>query len=153
MNAELIFPPAANAQPLSAPIETRSALFQKKEIRKTLHADDWWYVIVDVVAALTDSANPGGYLMGEANCPPFFAGVHDRRRPADTHVLAHRGYLPPDPVDPQPQGQAVQTAGSPKWVMNALGKSKTPNPLIACPATPPPDHPRNPPVVHQTPWA
>ena len=62
MNAELIFPPAANAQPLSAPIETRSALFQKKEIRKTLHADDWWFVIVDVVAALTDSATPGEYL-------------------------------------------------------------------------------------------
>ena len=148
-------------------METHIALFQKKEIRKTLHADEWWFVIVDVVAALTDSANPAEYLkkmrlrdaslsealMGEANCPPFFAGVHDRRRPADTHVLAHRGYLPPDPVDPQPQGQAVQTAGSPKRVMNALGKSKTPNPLIACPATPPPDHPGNPPVVHQTPWA
>ena len=43
-------------------METRIALFQKKEIRKTLHADDWWFVIVDVVAALTDSANPGEYL-------------------------------------------------------------------------------------------
>lgn len=43
-------------------METRIALFQKKEIRKTLHADEWWFVIVDVVAALTDSANPSGYL-------------------------------------------------------------------------------------------
>jgi len=43
-------------------METRIALFQKKEIRKTLHADEWWFVIVDVVAALTDSANPGDYL-------------------------------------------------------------------------------------------
>jgi DNA-damage-inducible protein D len=43
-------------------METRIALFQKKEIRKTLHADEWWFVIVDVVAALTDSANPAGYL-------------------------------------------------------------------------------------------
>jgi hypothetical protein len=46
-------------------METRIALFQKKEIRKTLHADTWWFVIVDVVgtvgylewngAALTDA--------------------------------------------------------------------------------------------------
>lgn len=43
-------------------METRIALFQKKEIRKTLYADEWWFVIVDVVAALTDSANPADYL-------------------------------------------------------------------------------------------
>jgi prophage antirepressor-like protein len=43
-------------------MESRIALFQKKEIRKTLHADEWWFVIVDVVAALTDSANPAEYL-------------------------------------------------------------------------------------------
>ncbi len=43
-------------------MDTRIALFQKKEIRKTLHADEWWFVIVDVVAALTDSANPAEYL-------------------------------------------------------------------------------------------
>ena len=28
-------------------------VFQKKEIRKTLHADEWWFVITDVIAALT----------------------------------------------------------------------------------------------------
>ena len=43
-------------------METRLALFQKKEIRKILHADEWWFVIVEVVAALTDSANPAEYL-------------------------------------------------------------------------------------------
>lgn len=43
-------------------METRIALFQKKEIRKTLHAGEWWFVIVDVVAALTDSVNPTDYL-------------------------------------------------------------------------------------------
>ena len=36
-------------------METRIALFQKKEIRKTLHADELWFVIVEVVAALTDA--------------------------------------------------------------------------------------------------
>jgi hypothetical protein len=43
-------------------METRIALFQKNEIRKTLHADEWWFVIVDVVAVLTDSTNPAEYL-------------------------------------------------------------------------------------------
>lgn len=43
-------------------MDTRIALFQKKEVRKTLHASERWFVIVDVVAVLTDSANPAGYL-------------------------------------------------------------------------------------------
>ena len=43
-------------------METKIALFQKREIRKTLHADEWWFVITDVIAALTDSANPSDYL-------------------------------------------------------------------------------------------
>jgi DNA-damage-inducible protein D len=43
-------------------METRIALFQKKEIRKTLHQNEWWFVVTDVVAALTDSLNPAGYL-------------------------------------------------------------------------------------------
>lgn len=43
-------------------METRIALFRKKEIRKTLHQNEWWFVLTDVVAALTDSANPSGYL-------------------------------------------------------------------------------------------
>ena len=41
---------------------TKIAVFRKKEIRKTLHNDQWWFVIRDVVAALTDSAQPDGYI-------------------------------------------------------------------------------------------
>lgn len=40
----------------------RIALFQKKEVRRALHANEWWFVITDVVAALTDSVNPSDYL-------------------------------------------------------------------------------------------
>ncbi len=40
----------------------RIAIFQKNEIRKTFHHGEWWFVIVDVVAALTDSSNPSQYL-------------------------------------------------------------------------------------------
>ena len=42
--------------------ETRIALFQHKQIRRTIHNNEWWFVIADVVAALTDSVDPQGYL-------------------------------------------------------------------------------------------
>jgi len=37
-------------------------LFQKKEIRRVWHEEEWWFVVIDVVGALTDSVNPAGYL-------------------------------------------------------------------------------------------
>ncbi len=41
---------------------TQIALFKGSKIRKIIHNNEWWFVIVDVVAALTDSAQPDGYL-------------------------------------------------------------------------------------------
>jgi DNA-damage-inducible protein D len=41
--------------------DARVALFQKRVIRRTLHDDEWWFVITDVIGALTDSANPSEY--------------------------------------------------------------------------------------------
>lgn len=40
----------------------RIDVFKGKEIRRTLHNNEWWFVIVDVVAVLTDSVNPSGYI-------------------------------------------------------------------------------------------
>ncbi len=40
---------------------TRIAVFRKREIRKLLHNNEWWFSVVDVVAALTESANPRDY--------------------------------------------------------------------------------------------
>jgi len=42
-------------------METGIAVFSGKEIRKTIHNNEWWFSIVDVGAALTDSADPGAY--------------------------------------------------------------------------------------------
>ncbi len=33
-------------------------------VRKTLHNDELWFSIVDVVSVLTDSADPSGYIKG-----------------------------------------------------------------------------------------
>ncbi len=41
---------------------TRIAVFKGKQIRKTLHNDEWWFSITDVVAALTDSTDPKQYI-------------------------------------------------------------------------------------------
>jgi DNA-damage-inducible protein D len=42
--------------------EGRIALFQKREVRRTIHNNEWWFVITDVVAALTDSVDASDYL-------------------------------------------------------------------------------------------
>ena len=56
-------------------METKIALFQRKEIRKTIHESEWWFVITDVVAALTDSVNPSGYLKDMRRREPSLAEV------------------------------------------------------------------------------
>lgn len=38
------------------------AIFQKKEIRKTIHKNEWWFVINDVIQSLTNSTDPAQYF-------------------------------------------------------------------------------------------
>ncbi|MCC7201632.1 MAG: Bro-N domain-containing protein [Nitrospirae bacterium] len=42
--------------------ETHLAVFKGKKTRRTLHKKEWWFVIADVVSALTDSVDPSGYI-------------------------------------------------------------------------------------------
>ncbi len=37
-------------------------VFKGREIRRTLHNNEWWFVVVDAISILTDSANPAGYI-------------------------------------------------------------------------------------------
>ena len=41
---------------------TKIVLFKNKSIRKTLYQNEWWFVIVDVITALTDSIQSEGYI-------------------------------------------------------------------------------------------
>jgi len=41
---------------------TKIAIFQKKEIRKTIYNDEWWFSISDIIEALTDSVDVRQYL-------------------------------------------------------------------------------------------
>ncbi|MBI5412502.1 Bro-N domain-containing protein [Candidatus Peregrinibacteria bacterium] len=40
---------------------TQIALFRGKGIRKTIHNNEWWFSVVDVIGVLTDSENPRDY--------------------------------------------------------------------------------------------
>jgi DNA-damage-inducible protein D len=42
-------------------METKLAVFKGKQIRKTLYDNAWWFSVIDVVNALTDSSNPRDY--------------------------------------------------------------------------------------------
>src|SRR3989339_606474 len=41
---------------------TKIAIFRGKEIRKTIHNNEWWFVIQDVVSALIDSKDSKQYI-------------------------------------------------------------------------------------------
>lgn len=84
------------ANPPSPPPETerRIALFQKREIRRTIHNNEWWFVITDVVGALTDSPNPRSYFKDMR-----------RRDPQLAEALKGGGNLPP------PFGLEFETPG------------------------------------------
>jgi hypothetical protein len=42
-------------------MESKIAILRGKEIRKTIHNNEWWFSVVDVCAALTDSSDAGAY--------------------------------------------------------------------------------------------
>ncbi|MBI4847707.1 MAG: Bro-N domain-containing protein [Nitrospirae bacterium] len=42
--------------------ETHLAVFKGRKIRKTIHNNEWWFVINDVIESLTDSNDPAQYF-------------------------------------------------------------------------------------------
>ena len=43
-------------------MENKLVVFKDKKIRRTLHNNEWWFSVADVVEALTDSADPRQYI-------------------------------------------------------------------------------------------
>ncbi len=41
---------------------TKIAIFKGQKVRKIIHNNEWWFVVEDVVVALTDSSNPKDYI-------------------------------------------------------------------------------------------
>ena len=40
---------------------TKIAVFRGRKVRRTIHKNEWWFSVVDVVEALTDSVKPRVY--------------------------------------------------------------------------------------------
>jgi hypothetical protein len=43
-------------------MESKLVVFKGKQIRRTLHNDEWWFAVADVVEALTDTVNATDYI-------------------------------------------------------------------------------------------
>ncbi|MDR1196979.1 MAG: Bro-N domain-containing protein [Candidatus Nomurabacteria bacterium] len=48
------------------------AIFRNKRIRRVVYGGEWWFVINDVIEALTDSVNPADYLKKMRKRDPEF---------------------------------------------------------------------------------
>ena len=98
--------------------ENHLVVFQEKSIRRTWHNEEWWFAIVDVVAVLTNSVQPEGYVKdlrrrdkelkgwGQIATPPSH---RDGRRCAAGQLRQHRRFIPHHPVLPLTQGRTFQT--------------------------------------------
>lgn len=42
--------------------ETAIVIFKEQTIRRVWHKEEWWFCVLDVVSALTDSVNPTEYI-------------------------------------------------------------------------------------------
>lgn len=43
-------------------MQNKLVVFKSKDIRRTLHNNEWWFAVADVVEVLTDSVNAGDYI-------------------------------------------------------------------------------------------
>jgi hypothetical protein len=54
------------------------AIFRKKEIRRQFYHGEWWFVINDVVVALTDSVDPAAYVRDMRRRDPEFKKLFEK---------------------------------------------------------------------------
>lgn len=71
---------------------TKISIFQRKEIRKTIYNNEWWFSVADVVEALTDTVDIRGYIKKMrkrdkelnaywgTNCPPLEMTAKDGKK-------------------------------------------------------------------------
>ena len=68
--------------------ENKIAIFEGKQIRKTLHHGEWWFVVEDIVLALIDSNDPKQYIQRmKLRDPELAKGMYNLYRPFQSKPL------------------------------------------------------------------
>jgi DNA-damage-inducible protein D len=57
---------------------TKIAIFRQKEIRKVIYKNEWWFVINDVISAVTGSRDPAQYFKKLKSRDPELAALMDK---------------------------------------------------------------------------
>ena len=112
---------------MTAQALVKLAVFEGKQIRKTIHNDEWWFSVVDVCEVLTESPDAGAYwrklkqrLSKEGS--KVVTNCHGLKLPAaDAKKIYHRlrqyrRDVPHHSVNPLTQGRTVQTLAGTGWV-------------------------------------
>jgi len=85
--------------------KARVALFQKLQIRRTMHNNEWWFVITDIIATLTDSADPSDYWEKMRKRDPYLGKA----------LQGGGQFVPPLPWSSRrPAGLRNSSAGTPR---------------------------------------
>ena len=96
-------------------METKLAVFKGKEIRRTLYRSEWWFLIVDVVEALTDSDRPRKYWsdlkknIREEGCLELSGKIGQLKMPS-----ADGKWYETDCADTETMFRIIQSIPSPK---------------------------------------
>ena len=66
MMKKMALHPALSGVYICTPMEntpsSHIALFRGKEIRKVIYQNEWWFSVVDLLAALTENTNPKNFF-------------------------------------------------------------------------------------------
>ena len=103
--------------------KNKLVVFQNKSIRRILVDDEWFFSVIDVVAALTDSVNPGAYwrklkqrLMREGSEVVTFCHDENPELAQDRmkELYEQKGY-PKDWIDKRLRGIAIRQNLTDEW--------------------------------------
>jgi len=91
------------------------AIFKGKKIRKTIYHKEWWFSVVDVVEALTDSVNPNDYWYKMKIRVENEDGVELSTICRQLKLMANDGkYYETDCADTEGMFRIIQSIPSPK---------------------------------------
>ncbi|HNS18853.1 MAG TPA: hypothetical protein PKH24_00060 [Sedimentisphaerales bacterium] len=117
------------SEELPVDAQNKIVVFGAKRIRRAWHEEQWFFSVVDIVGALTDSPNPRNYWnMMKAReqkhsevqlstlCVQLKLTSFCWWKDLQDRLCQYGECLPHHSVDPQRQGGTLQTVAGPGWL-------------------------------------